>query len=79
MSHRSDSAGDTVPAELLSSGYRSPALADPELDTVRVFRPTPEGRLARVVALAAEDGGVLTTPLLPGCLIDVRELFRKLI
>lgn len=44
--------------------------------TVQVFRPSPEGRLARVVELSAEDGGVLTTPLLPGCEIDVRELFR---
>jgi hypothetical protein len=49
----------------------------PELDAVQVFRPTPEGRLARVVELTAEDGGVLTTPLLPGCQIDLRELFRK--
>ncbi len=44
--------------------------------TVQVFRPSPEGRLARVVELSAEDGGVLTTPLLPGCEIEVRELFR---
>jgi hypothetical protein len=26
--------------------------------------------------LTAEDGGTLTTPLLPGCGIDVRTLFR---
>ena len=44
---------------------------------VQVFRPTLEGRLARVVELTAEDGGVLTTPLLPGCQVDLRELFRK--
>lgn len=58
------------------SGVREYWLVDPELDAVQVFRPTPEGRLARVVELTAEDGGVLTTPLLPGCQIDVRELFR---
>jgi hypothetical protein len=41
-----------------------------------VFRPAAEGRLARVEALSAEDGGTLTTPLLPGGGIDVRTLFR---
>ena len=59
------------------SGVREYWLVDPELDAVQVFRPTPEGRLARVVELTAEDGDVLTTPLLPGCQIDLRELFRK--
>ena len=43
---------------------------------MQVFRPTLEGRLARVMELTAEDGDLLTTPLLPGCQIDVRELFR---
>ena len=59
------------------SGVREYWLVDPELDAVQVFRPTPEGRLARVVELTAEDGSVVTTPLLPGCQIDLRELFRK--
>jgi len=59
------------------TGVREYWLVDPELDTVQVFRPTLEGRLARVVELTAEDGDVLTTPLLPGCEIDLRELFRK--
>ena len=52
-------------------------LVDPELDTVQVFRPTAERRLVRVEELTAEDGGTLTTPLLPGCGIDVRTLFRS--
>ncbi len=39
---------------------------------------SPEGKLARVVELTAEDGDALTTPLLPGCEIDLRELFRAL-
>jgi hypothetical protein len=43
---------------------------------VQVFRHTAEGRLARVEELTAEDGGTLTTPLLPGCGIDIRTLFR---
>jgi len=57
-------------------GVREYWLVDPELDTVQVFRPLPEGRLARAEELTAEDGGTLTTPLLPGCRIDVRALFR---
>lgn len=58
------------------TGVREYWLVDPELDAVQVFRPTPEGRLARVAELTAEDGGVVATPLLPGCQIDLRELFR---
>ena len=58
------------------TGVREYWLVDPELDAVQVFRPTPEGRLARVAELTAEDGDVLTTPLLPGCQIDLRDLFR---
>ena len=57
-------------------GVREYWLVDPELDTVQVFRPTAEGRLARVEDLTAEDGGTLNTPLLPGCGIDIRTLFR---
>jgi Uma2 family endonuclease len=57
-------------------GVREYWLVDPELDTVQVFRPTAEARLVRVEELTAEDGGTLTTPLLPGCGIDVRTLFR---
>ena len=59
------------------TGVREYWLVDPELDTVQVFRPSPEGKLARVVECTSEDGDVLTTPLLPGCQIDLRGLFRN--
>jgi Uma2 family endonuclease len=59
------------------TGVREYWLVDPELDTVQVFRPTPAGKLAGVVELTAEDGDRLITPLLPGCEIDLRELFRE--
>ncbi|MEZ5417423.1 MAG: Uma2 family endonuclease [Vicinamibacterales bacterium] len=58
------------------AGVREYWLVDPELDTVQVFRPSAEGRLVRMDELGAEDGGTLTTPLLPGCAIDILTLFR---
>lgn len=58
------------------AGVREFWLVDPELDGVQVFRRSPEGKLTRVGDLTAEDGGLLTTPLLPGCEIRLRELFR---
>jgi Uma2 family endonuclease len=58
------------------TGVREYWLVDPALDTVQVFRPSAEGKLARVAELTAEDDGVLTTPLLPECAIGLRELFR---
>ena len=58
------------------AGGREYWLVDPELDTVQVFRPSPDGKLALVADLTSEDGDTLTTPLLPGCAINLRELFR---
>ena len=57
-------------------GVREYWLVDPELDTVQVLRLSPEGRLVRAEELTAEDGGTLSTPLLPGLAIDIRTLFR---
>ena len=58
------------------TGVREYWLVDPELDAVQIFRLSPEGKLARVAELSAEDGHSLTTPLLPGCTIELRALFR---
>lgn len=59
------------------TGVREYWLVDPELDLVQVFRRADDGRLARVAELTAEDAHVLDTPLLPGCAIDLRVLFRQ--
>lgn len=58
------------------TGVREYWLVDPELDLVQVFRRGDDGRLTRVAELTAEDGHTLSTPLLEGCAIDLRELFR---
>ncbi len=58
------------------TGVREYWLVDPELDAVQIFRLSPEGKLARVAELSAEDGHSVATPLLPGCTIELRALFR---
>jgi Uma2 family endonuclease len=52
-------------------------LVDPELDTVQVFRPDEDGKYRRVAELTSEDDAALTTPLLPGWVLRLRELFRE--
>ena len=56
------------------TGVREYWLVDPELDTVQVFRPV-EGKLVRVAELTAEDDETLTSPLLPGWSLGLREFF----
>lgn len=51
-------------------------IVDPELDTITVLRRTDE-RFERVVELRLEDGDVLTTPLLPGWALPLREVFEE--
>lgn len=57
------------------SGVREYWLVDPELDLVQVFRSA-EGRFGRADVRTAEDRHTLTTPVLPGCAIDLPTLFR---
>lgn len=58
------------------TGVREYWLVDPELDLVQVFRRTDDGRYTKAAELTAEDGHSLTTPLIDGCAIDLRALFR---
>jgi hypothetical protein len=42
-----------------------------------VFRAGDDGRYRRVVELTAEDDHELATPLLPGWVLRMRDLFRE--
>ena len=57
------------------SGVREYWLVDPELDTVQVYRRSDDGTFQRAAELSAEDDQALTTPLLPGWSLGLRELF----
>ena len=59
------------------SGVREYWLVDPELDTVQVYRRADDGTFPRTVELSAEDDQALTTPLLPGWSLGLRELFSE--
>jgi Uma2 family endonuclease len=50
-------------------------LVDPFVDAVRIFRRGTGRKLVLAADLSAEDGGVLTTPLLPGLAIALAEIF----
>ena len=50
-------------------------IVDPELEMVKVYRPA-EGGFTRVAELSAESGDTLTTPLLPGLVISIKEVFE---
>ena len=56
-------------------GVREYWMIDPDLRSVSVFRHDGSG-FGLAVELSAEDGDVLTTPLLPGLEIRVGEIFE---
>jgi Uma2 family endonuclease len=50
-------------------------LANPETDTMEVYRLTPGGRLVLQATLSLAAGDVLETPLVPGLRIPLQEIF----
>lgn len=57
------------------SGVREYWLVDPELDVVTVFRRQPDGSFPAITELSREKGHALTTPILPGLAMALRDLF----
>lgn len=57
-------------------GVREYWLVDPELDLVKVYRRAADGTLPRVAELSAEAGHILTTPIVPGLVVALADLFR---
>jgi Uma2 family endonuclease len=54
-------------------------LIDPTLDTIQVFREAGAGRLPKASDLSMENDDVLTSALLPGFSLSLRDFFRPAI
>jgi Uma2 family endonuclease len=57
------------------TGVREYWLVDPELDLIKVSRRGDDSSFRRVAELTAEDGDVLTSPLLPGFSLALSAFF----
>ncbi|HYR29005.1 MAG TPA: Uma2 family endonuclease, partial [Thermoanaerobaculia bacterium] len=51
-------------------------IVDPELELVKIYRRT-AAAFERVAEIGTEDGGTITTPLLPGLALDVADVFAS--
>jgi Uma2 family endonuclease len=51
-------------------------IVDPELELVKIYRRTATA-FERVAEISREDGGAITTPLLPGFSLDVADVFAS--
>jgi Uma2 family endonuclease len=56
-------------------GVREYWVVDPEIDAIKVYRRAEDGGFPRVADLSASAGDGLTTPLLQGFAMTLRELF----
>jgi Uma2 family endonuclease len=57
-------------------GVREYWMADPVQETIRVFRTTKAGRFVLVAELSAEAGDRLETPLWPGLVLELSQIFE---
>jgi len=55
-------------------GVKEYWIVDPELESVKVYRRQEAG-FVRLAELSVENGGALTTPLLPGLTIPLSDIF----
>jgi len=58
-----------------SRSVREYWIVDPELEMVKVYRPGDSG-FTRVAELHADAADTLTTPLLPGLVLSIKEVFE---
>jgi Uma2 family endonuclease len=58
------------------SGVSEYWVVDPEIDVIKVYRLV-DGRYVRVHELSLENGGALTTPLLPGLSMPLATIFKN--
>jgi Uma2 family endonuclease len=52
-------------------------VVDPELQTVRVYRPVSNAGFGKPTELSAEAGDVLTSPLFPGLALPLHDIFSE--
>jgi Uma2 family endonuclease len=58
------------------SGVSEYWVVDPEIDVIKVYRSV-DGRYVRAHELSLENGGALTTPLLPGLSMPLATIFKN--
>lgn len=77
LSHGSRRVDEGIKRKLYDRfGVNEYWIADPELELVKIYRRTATA-FERVAEISTEDGGVITTPLLPGFSLHVGEVFAS--
>ena len=55
----------------------TPAIVDPDTDTIRVHRRAVDGRLSDVSTIDSSGEAAVTTPLVPSLSLPLTELFAR--
>jgi Uma2 family endonuclease len=58
------------------SGVQEYWIADPDVDTLKIYR-TAVHKFERAAEITSEEGGALTSPLLPEFSVDIRAIFTE--